>query len=256
MLPNKDNNEVNQHATITHEHYNFHADPESAIKAVMAENKQLKADNKELKNDKQILKDLVQFLKDKVALLEAQANQPSATKDSPSKLSVSGPSAPEFEQLKKDLAQARRELKAAQDELGVLKTDIDNFKIWTKKLDWSTTDQPTWLDKYFDIKQVEGVKSTLTGGTPITVCGQMVDGVLHGPVVYTKDTDGSVSYICADEQTDGVSVGVLTKAGQNGIGFPLKNGYNIQLHLYKEEAKLEHYQNSKVVSAKWYQLKK
>ena len=261
-----------------HNHNYGNSDPIKLVEGLVKENQQLK--------------------KQRDSLLETVADLQARVKGIPLPGGGNVMTDAEITKLKQELADAQREL-------GVLKTDIDNFKIWTKKLDWSTTDQPTWLDKYFDIKQAAGVKSTFTGSTKaITLSGQQVDGVWHGPhtvfaeadqSVYTmrkvagnthgvrtvdskggwpgkvteifwmgknlyknmkKYPDGSASYMCADDEYNGVTVGVQHKAGDIGTGFLLKNGYSVQLHLYKEEICLQYYENSQVVSTKWYQLKK
>src|SRR3990167_7945933 len=107
--------------------------------------------------------------------------------------------ATELEKLKNELAQAH-------SELGVLKTDIENFKSWTKKLDWSTTEQPSWLEKFFNLEQKQGVAGTFADGTPKLTSGQMVDGVFHGPSEWINSTKGTVVQV---HQVNGNPHGVL-----------------------------------------------
>src|SRR3990167_8850202 len=110
-------NILNDNSTTIH----MHADPATAIKKLLEENQELKA-------DKKMLTDLVNFYKEKVQILEAakSSNQPQT--------GSGGSQSSELEKL-------RRELTQAQNELTVLNADIENFKSWTKKLDWSTTDR-------------------------------------------------------------------------------------------------------------------
>ena len=273
-------NILNDNSTTIH----MHADPATAIKKLLEENQELKA-------DKKMLTDLVNFYKEKVQILEAakSSNQPQT--------GSGGSQSSELEKL-------RRELTQAQNELTVLNADIENFKSWTKKLDWSTTSRPSWLTKYFKLEDKHDVKGTFTNGTTITMSGETIDGIWHGMGQFVDDTDQSVikvikvngenhgvrkvtdkskwpgeeeqiwwmgknlyknikrhpdesvSYLCADEQKNGVSVGVMEKPNQIGMGFTLKNGYLIQLHNYKEELYVYKHSDSKVISTKWYQLKK
>src|SRR3990167_2971228 len=111
------------------------------------------------------------------------------------------------DRIQKELETARNELTAMtqlanehsqpgvaklESEIESLKTDIENFKSWTKKLDWSTANIPDALTKHYEIKQVDDVKGTFSDGTPFTRSGQTVDGVWHGPYVIVYDTDQTV----------------------------------------------------------------
>src|SRR3990167_6195057 len=129
---------------------------------------------KQLQIDKSILLEILRLKKEKNKLVEENDAKKSEWMY-----------ATELEKLKNELAQAH-------SELGVLKTDIENFKSWTKKLDWSTTDHPYWLMKYFALAREQGVKEVSQGGLSITVSGQTVDGVFHGPCQYVRDSDGTV----------------------------------------------------------------
>ena len=71
-----------------------------------------------------------------------------------------------------------------------------------------------------------------------------------------KLDDGSKMYLCSDEVENGVSVAIMSRASQQGLGYPLKNGYILQCHFYKNEIGVAEYQNGRPVSFKWYQLKK
>ena|SRR3990167_7769509 len=270
---------------------NFHTDPVKVIEKLVEENQQLKEEKKQLQIDKQMLLESIGLYKEKIKSLEANSDSKSTPTNSGSM------TATELEKLKK-------ELKEAHKELGVLKTDIENFKSWTKKLDWSTTEQPSWLEKYFALGHEQGVKEVSQFGDTITVSGQTVDGVFHGPcqcvfdsdgtIVKThrlngqnhgvrkikekgllpgdgtdicwmgknlnkrikQNTDGSMSYLCADEGNNGVGVGVREKEKHVARGYALKNGYSIVMHNYCDHLEVNTYRNSVSISTKWYQLKK
>ena len=280
-------NILNDNSTTIH----MHADPATAIKKLLEENQELKADKKQLQTDKQMLVESINLYKEKLQLLEAakSSNQPQT--------GSGGSQSSELEKLRRELAQA-------QNELTVLNADIENFKSWTKKLDWSTTSRPSWLTKYFKLEEKHDVKGTFTNGTTSTMSGETVDGIWHGMCQTVNDTDksvfkgnkmnglehgvrknemkdsspgneediywmgknlnrtmrllndGSSIYICADGDHNGVSVAVKEKEHHLATIYGLKNGYSIMLHNYKEEIYVYKFQNSTIVSTKWYQLKK
>src|SRR3990167_4214089 len=95
-------------------------------------------------------------------------------------------------ELEKEVKELRFILGLLQSEGESLKTDIENFKSWTKKLDWSTANIPDALTKHYEIKQVNGMKGTLSDGTPFTQSVQTVDNEWHGPFVAVRDTDQTV----------------------------------------------------------------
>src|SRR3990167_9440824 len=127
-----------------HNHTNY-LEPKQALEMILEENKKLVAEKVQLIKEKEallnekaeLIKEKQQLLKDKEELIQKQAN-PSTQ---------SGISPAEVEELRGELAAAKAELK-------VLKTDIENFKSWTKKLDWSTANIPDALTKHYEIKQV------------------------------------------------------------------------------------------------------
>ena len=169
-----------------HNHTNF-LEPKQALEMLLEENKRLIAEKAQLIKEKEallkekaeLIHEKQQLLKEKEALIKKQAGQPANL------WAHNGTSPAEVEELKRQLAVAKAELK-------VLKTDIENFKSWTKKLDWSTANIPDALTKHYEIKQANGVKGTFPDGTPNTQSGQRVDNVWHGPYVIVDDTDQTV----------------------------------------------------------------
>src|SRR3990167_5134709 len=85
-------------------------------------------------------------------------------------------------ELEKEVKELRFILGLLQSEGESLKTDIENFKSWTKKLDWSTANIPDALTKHYEIKLEQLVGSLMTNGSDGTISGQKVDGEWHGVV--------------------------------------------------------------------------
>ena len=99
------------------------------------------------------------------------------------------------EQMTAEIAELKRVLADPKAEIESLKSDVQSFKQWTKKLDWSTANIPDALTKHYEIKQVKGLKDRHPFyDIPVTYSSvQTVDGVYHGAYEYTRDKYGHVS---------------------------------------------------------------
>ena len=130
------------------EHHHYWAeDPIKAIKAVVQKNQEYELEVSRLKGQidgyQQTIDKHQKTIEKHEKTIEHLIKQaPAADRQEVDKITV-------------ELALIRHELSAVKRELSVAKADVDNFKIWTKKLDWSTTEgkPPASLSRLFDIQQ-------------------------------------------------------------------------------------------------------
>jgi hypothetical protein len=192
------------HETHNHNTFNINAGNNSVEKTLEGLGQQIKKLQKE--NENYDL--MVTMLKKELANLTAENERLKSSNQNPSNESE------EIKRLKAQLVQAEAKIAKLESEIVSHKTDVENFKTWTKKLDWSTTEQPLWLDKHFNILIQMGRKGTATNGNPFTVIKeQTVDGISHGPNEWINDKTNDV-YVQNDVDGEPHGIRRITYKGQ------------------------------------------